>query len=274
MDRSKPKVSVILPVFNAENYLKDSIQSILNQSYRNYEVIAVDDGSSDNSLAILRQYEEELPNFKVIVNQENKGNSFTLNQAIDASKGEYTMRMDADDIIDDDKIKKQVTFLAKNPDIDVVGCGYHRITNNGEILFTRNVPVSHKDIVKLLDFRKFWISGPNFEITDGTLMAKTSWFKKWKYDANIFYSQDFELICRSLSASKFANLSEALYYYRIGSGVTANHNAQKVACKVKKQAIKNNQFEFSIVDRFLLNLSLALRPFLYRITILFHKIKN
>jgi len=270
-----PKVSVILPVYNAEKFLNEAIISIANQTFKDFEIIAIDDGSSDNSYNNLLSYKNMFSNIIIERNQKNMGNSYTLNKAIMLSKGEYIMRMDADDIIESIKIQKQLNFLMNNPDIDAVGCSYKRINPVGKKLFIHLVPTSHCEIINLINFRKFFISGPNFEITDGTLMAKAEWFKRWKYDENVYYAQDFDLICRSLSTSKFANLSDVLYSYRISSGVTANISAQISACKVKWSSLKKVPSSiFSKKVKIISYISLFFRPFFYIVIHLYHIIKN
>lgn len=271
-DKRFPLVSILFPVYNSEKYLQESIDCIVAQTYENYEVIAVDDGSTDNSYDLLQQLLLYTKSHVLVRNDINKGNSYSLNVAIENSSGEYLMRFDADDLMNPNKIEMQVEVLLNNPNIDVVGCSYDRISENGKFLFRRLVPIDNNKIVKLISIRKFFLSGPNFEITDGTIMARKEWFRKYKYDENIFFAQDFNLIARSLSKTKFANISDSLYSYRVGSGVTANFGAQIAACKVKWNSIKNIPRKYlSLSNRLISFVSLFFRPLFYLLIILFHK---
>ena len=114
---SFPLVSVVLPVYNAENYLKEAIDSILNQTYENFELIVIDDGSKDHSLEIISNYKDK--RIKVLDNEKNHGIVYTLNKGIENSTGKYILRMDADDISLPDRIEKQVEFMERHPDIGI-----------------------------------------------------------------------------------------------------------------------------------------------------------
>lgn len=269
MKKYSPLVSIILPVYNCEPYLNQCLDSLVEQTYENIEIIAIDDCSSDNSLERLKKINDD--RLRVLSNEINKGMSATLNTAIACCSGEFIMRMDGDDFIDKTKVEKQIDFLMQNPDIDVVGCNYARVTLDGNHVHYSDNPQKSVDISKLLSLRKFFLSGPNFSITDGTLMAKASWFKRYQYDPQIFYSQDFDLISRALGNSKFANLKEPLYFYRQGSGVTANLKAQLISCLVRYRSISRIR-DLSIAVRAVCYISLAIRPASYMLIYLYYKL--
>ncbi|MEQ4894891.1 glycosyltransferase family A protein, partial [Escherichia coli] len=115
MEDTKELITVIMPVYNAEKYIYESIKSILVQSYSNFEFIIINDGSKDSSGKIIENF---LDDTRIrYINRENKGLVFTLNEAISLSRGNYIARMDADDISHPLRLEKQLNFLLENPDI-------------------------------------------------------------------------------------------------------------------------------------------------------------
>ncbi|MBI3134185.1 MAG: glycosyltransferase family 2 protein [Bacteroidetes bacterium] len=136
-------VSIIMPVYNAEKFLKETVESMLNQTYTNFEFLIFNDGSTDGSLAILQQYTD--PRIRLIHSDQNKGYLHWLNAGITESKGKYIARMDSDDISMPDRLEKQVHFLEQNSHIAIVGTGivifndktgekpYHSLSSGQEI---------------------------------------------------------------------------------------------------------------------------------------------
>ena len=125
-------VSVVMSVYNSEKYLPEAIESILNQTYTNFEFIIINDGSTDNSLRIIKEYANKDKRI-IVISRENKGLIFSLNEGIEVSKGKYIIRMDADDISLPNRLKIQLDFMEKNKDIAI--CGTVAITfdeNNNE----------------------------------------------------------------------------------------------------------------------------------------------
>jgi glycosyltransferase involved in cell wall biosynthesis len=125
----KEKISIIMPVFNAEIYLKESIKSILEQSFSNFEFIIINDGSTDNSLNIINSYASK-DNRIVVLSRENRGLVESLNDGLSLAKGKYIARMDADDISNVYRLEKQIDFLEKNSDIDILGTQVNVIAND------------------------------------------------------------------------------------------------------------------------------------------------
>jgi len=123
-------VSIIMPVYNAEKYLRDAIDSMVIQSYPNIELIIINDGSTDSSELIIEEYAEKYPQI-VVVSRENKGLIKTLNEGIAIAKGEYIARMDADDISKYNRIEKQVAFMENNPEVMIAGCYFDILVENG-----------------------------------------------------------------------------------------------------------------------------------------------
>ena len=130
----KIEVSILLPVYNVSLYIEECLISLSNQTFINFEIIAIDDGSSDNSLVLLNKYSKHEPRLFVFENKLNKGISYTLNKGLKLCKGDYILRMDGDDVSDSKRIEKKIDFLKKNPQYDVVGCSMNTIDDKGVFL--------------------------------------------------------------------------------------------------------------------------------------------
>lgn len=126
------KVSIIIPVYNSEKYISRCLDSIINQSYKNIEVLVINDGSSDNSLKILKEYEKKYNNIKVI-DKENEGVAITRNKGIKLATGDYIMFIDNDDFIDSDYLESYINSVSN--DVDIVMGGYKRVNEKNKILF-------------------------------------------------------------------------------------------------------------------------------------------
>lgn len=223
-----PKVSVVISVYNADKFLREALDSIINQSYKNYELIIIDDCSTDNSRSILQEYADSYDIIKLVLNTENIGLTKNLNKAIQLSEGLYIARMDADDISMENRLKNQVDFLEANPNIDVVGSYALDIDENGKSLRINKVPVNHSDIVRMMPklcpmihptvlFRKKMLENINF------------------YNEKYRTSQDYELWFRASSKGVvFHNIPETLLKYRFDDNY------------VNRKSIKYRMNDFSI----------------------------
>lgn len=118
MELKKDLVSIVIPVYNAEKYIEEAIQCILNQTYQEWEIIFVDDGSSDESLSIIEEYLKKEKRMHLYQNSENRGPAYTRNRGIKKAQGRYLAYLDADDLWDADKLEKQVRFMQKK------GCAF------------------------------------------------------------------------------------------------------------------------------------------------------
>ena len=137
---SSPRITVLMPVYNCELYIKEAIDSILNQSFSDFEFIIIDDASSDSTVSIIKAYDD--PRIQLIVKQQNSGYTNSLNYGLSIAKGEYIARMDGDDISFSERFEKQIAFLDKNP--DVVLCGtFFKIIGMDKVIV---VPEGHEDI--------------------------------------------------------------------------------------------------------------------------------
>ena len=213
-----PLVSVIIPCFNSEKYVDEAIESILQQSYKNIEIIITDDASTDMTYAKLEKFAQIDDRVNLIHHDSNKGLVYTLNEMIDIASGDYIARMDSDDVSDENRINKQVCFMQNNPDIDVCGSNALIIDKNGKILGKRILPTSNGDIRELISIIN--------DMVHPSIMGKAGIFKENKYDPNYIHAEDYELWCRLLFEGKylFANIADYLIKYRISEGQVSQKN--------------------------------------------------
>lgn len=203
---SIPLVSVGIPFLNCENCLLNSVRSIFAQAYTNWELILVDDGSTDSSLDIARSIDDPRVRF-LPPDGRNRRLPARLNQITRAAKGDYVARMDADDLCSPKRIEKQLELFQKDPKLDVVGTGMIYLDLDDIPLGDSFAPASHAEICSR-PTRKFGLCHPS-------IMAKKSWYEKNRYDESLPVAQDFDLWLHTYKHSKFANVPEPLYYYRL-----------------------------------------------------------
>ena len=139
----KSKISIILPTFNSENYVKNTLQSILSQNYKNYELIIIDNISTDNTINIINSYKKKIK--LKIIQKKTKNLAEALNIGINESSGEFIARIDADDLVRKKRFSKRVAFLERNTDYDIVGTNAFRFKNN--IIFVKPFLINYDDIL-------------------------------------------------------------------------------------------------------------------------------
>lgn len=199
---SIPCISVILPVFNSAGFVGGALESILGQSFKDFEVIVIDDGSTDDSLEVVNSFKDE--RIIVLRNAKNLGLVESLNKAVEYCKGKYIARMDADDICASDRLKIQYDFMEAHPDVDVAGT---YLLTFGAIEQSWQPPTSHEDIHCGMLFSNM--------IYHPTVIAKSYVFKE-KYDPSFLASEDYELWLRLINKGyRFANVPEFLLRYRV-----------------------------------------------------------
>lgn len=203
-----PKVSVVMSIYNGQNYLNEAIDSILNQKFIDFEFIIIDDGSTDNSAEIIRRYKDSRI---VFIQQENRGLMAALNVGINAAQGKYIARMDQDDISLPERLEKQVHYLDTNPHICVVGSWWKNINENNAFLGYTRVPVHDYECAFMM-FEK----GEN-PVGHPCVLYRTAAIRMLGgYSPEYKNAEDVELWFR-LNAHGFqiANIPEALILYRI-----------------------------------------------------------
>jgi glycosyltransferase involved in cell wall biosynthesis len=204
MAKSDPKISILLPVFNAEKTLAAAIRSILFQTCGDWELIILDDGSSDNSLQIARSFEDS--RIRIISDGRNMKLPSRLNQGIELSRGKFIARMDADDISYPDRLDVQLCFLDANSEIDLVGSRIIIFNDDGNVIGTYPYRQKHSDIC-IHPWKGFYFPHP-------TWMGKASWFKSNLYQIDANRMEDQDILLRTYKKSQFECLPVFLLGYR------------------------------------------------------------
>lgn len=210
-----PKITVLMPVYNCELYIKEAIDSILNQTFTDFEFLIIDDASTDETVSVIKEYKDS--RIKLIEKPVNTGYTNSLNYGLKEAKGEYIARMDGDDISLPERFAKQVAFLDSNPDVILCGTLY-QIIGTDKIC---NHPLTHEEIkVKL-------ISG--CYIAHPTVMFRkvTFYFYNLEYDPNMEPAEDYDLWTRIVFLGEMANIGEVLLYYRVHSQQTSKARSER-----------------------------------------------
>lgn len=202
--QNQPLISVIMPAYNAEKYIQEAIDSILNQSYANFELLIFDDGSSDSTRSIIESYNDE--RIKKIFTDKNGGVVAARNHCIDLAKGKYIALMDADDIASHDRFEKQLTLLEAG-ECDVCGSEHWNLNQSTGALKGSKDRHSDADLRALLSVY--------CTMCNSAVMARAEMMKQYKYDVSIPVAEDYYLWVQLAAAGyQFANLRERLVTYR------------------------------------------------------------
>lgn len=200
----RPLVTIGLPAHNAALYLPLALGSILAQTLHDWELIAVDDGSTDETLSILRAVSD--PRIRVIAGEKRLGLSARLNQIAREARGEFLARMDADDLMHPSRLEKQLAALNEQPQLDGIGCGLVVLDRHLRPVGVRQMPEMHEQIC----------AQPlrGIKLVHATFVARTQWFRSHPYNEANFSCEDWELWLHTYGSSRFGNLALPLYYYR------------------------------------------------------------
>jgi len=208
MKNDRPLISIILPIHNSSAYLRGSIKSLLSQSYKNIEILAIDDDSKDGSYKILREFTRKDKRFKVKRNVKRYGIGITLNRLIKKAKGGYIAFMDAEDVSAKDRLKKQLLFLKSNPQVVAVGTQCFFVDKNEKKLGKSKFPKENENIYSSP------LHGISMQLE--TVMINRNLLPKdvlrFTTKSNPFIYSDVFL--KLLPYGKFANLRNYLHYHR------------------------------------------------------------
>ena len=202
-------VSVIMPVHNGEAYLREAIGSILNQTFRDFELILIDDASDDHTPEIIKEYADT--RIRILTNAGNQGLTRNLNRAVDIAEGRYIARMDADDIALPERLARQVAFMEKHPDHGLCGTWAKTFGAYEEPV---NFPTRHEELKCCLLFQN--------PVVHPSVMFRAAIIKKIRYDETLRVAQDYELWQRIARHTKIANLPEYLLRYRVHETSTSS----------------------------------------------------
>ena len=226
-----PYVTIAIPFYNSESFLEYAVLSVINQTYTDWELLLIDDGSTDSSLKIAKRYQSN--KIRVISDGMNKGLVFRLNQSVELAQCTYYARMDADDIMHIDRIKTQIEFMTNHPDVDVVGSDIYTIDDKNNI-----IACATKGHIPYTPIRSF--SHP-------TIMGKTDWFRNNRYDSNYIRCEDSELWLRTYRYSVFRNITTPLLFYR-EYGVPTFSKYLKSQLSVLKIYLRPKKYKINIIS--------------------------
>lgn len=204
---SESSITILLPVFNASRTLQKAISSIVNQSFRNWELLVLDDASTDESLRIASSIGDQ--RIRVVAQGQIPGLAARLNQGIDLARGKYIARMDADDIAFPERLARQVEFLESHPEIDLLGTRALVFRDDGSVVGLLPFAQSHDEICT-----RPW---NNIPLAHPTWMGRAEWFQRHRYAMPEYRrAEDQELLLRAFRTSTFACLPDVLLAYRQG----------------------------------------------------------
>lgn len=229
-----PLISVVIPVYNAERFLPQAIESVLGQTYRNLEVILVDDCSQDTSREIMKRYADKDQRIRLLFNEINQGVAKTRNAGIQAAVGEYIALLDSDDVWEYDKLERQLALMQKE-EADIIYCSLDFIDEDGRT-------IKHPFIVpQTTDYQKMLVK---CVFTCSTIFVRSDLLKQHPFKAN-YYHEDFLLWMELLSLSvKAAGCPEILMHNRQVKGSRSNNklHAAKERWKIYRHALHLNFF--------------------------------
>jgi len=201
-----PKVTVLLPVYNTEKFVRQAIESILGQTFTDFELLIIDDASSDNTLRIVKLFSD--PRIRIIENKQNLKLAKTLNIGLKEARGEYVARMDDDDIAISERFEKQIAYLDSQVDISLAGTAITFIDEDGEFGSSREVPQTSVGTAYELMY-----GNPIFH--SSIMFRKSDIISIGGYDESFDYAQEYDLYIRLLeSGYKVANINQVLMYFR------------------------------------------------------------
>ena len=240
-----PKVTVLMSVYNGEKYLEEAVNSILNQTFEDFEFLIINDGSTDRTLSKLKNYSDS--RIKILNNEKNLGLTRSLNIGLKRSKGKYIARMDADDVSMPERLKEEIEFLDSHEDYAAVGTFVYVLDENSEIIRRSKNPIEDAEIRENLVYGNC--------INHGSVMLRKSCLLDvGYYNETMVRSQDYELWIRLSKKYRLSNLPEYLYKWR-------EHKKNIEAKYIKEQRIfvilaivKNNVLSAKQATRHFINI--------------------
>ena len=231
---SEPKVSIIIPTYNQSQYLEEAVESVLNQTYKNIEIIIVDDGSTDNTPEVIKSFDNKI----IYIQQKNKGASGARNTGIKKANGQYIAFLDSDDLWLKNKLEKQIKFIQNNPEIGLLGTGCYQMIDINKMIYKKIFPAKNEILQKdLIKYNPF--------IQSSVMIKKDVFNSIGLYDEKFKESEDYDLWLRIAQKYKVANLEQALVtkkYYAEGLSKHKDNKQLYFALKAKNNAIKRGQY--------------------------------
>jgi glycosyltransferase involved in cell wall biosynthesis len=247
----QPLVTVAMPVYNAGKYLRLAVLSIVRQTFTDWELLIVDDGSTDDALQGIADIDDA--RIRILRDGMNKGLAARLNECIDLARGKYFARMDQDDVSYPERFKCQINALKKDPLLDLVTVRALAIGSDNEPISLFPYIGKHKEICA-----RPWVG---FYLPHPTWMGKTSWFREYRYTLpGPYYSEDMDLLLRSYKNSRFGMVPDVLFAYRVRRDIVWQKQirARKAVFSIQLQAFsQTGQWNFVCLAALVLILRIA-----------------
>jgi hypothetical protein len=221
-----PAVSVVLPVYNAERWLRESVGSILSQTLRDFELVAIDDGSTDRSGEILAELAKSDARVRVLTHERNRGLIATLNRGLSAARAPLVARHDADDVALPERLGRQVEFLSRHPEVGVLATSHIRVDQRGRRIVCRP-PAGDTEIRWKLLLGNSWCH-PTIMLRRELVSGETEVYRDFRH------AEDFELWVRLLAKSRGATLPEPLVQIREHEASVSKQNLAEQASMVDR----------------------------------------
>lgn len=236
----KPLVNVIMPAFNGEKYIGDAIESVLNQTYDNFELVIVEDQSTDNTLNVIQRYKD--PRISLYVNSKNKGIAYSTNLGISNSVGKYIALLDDDDIALKQRLEWQVEFLEDHDEIDILGGRTAYIDKDGKFIRYLKEPIYNSKYIKanLLFYNK--------KFANGTTMMRRSFIEEnsLKYQDGCLGMQDFKFFMDSSKVGTITSIDHLIHLKRIHE---EQETARRMKFHTKQRAELYAQFQRESIEK-------------------------
>lgn len=246
MSKNKPLVSVVMPAFNVEKYIREAIESIRNQTLKDFELIIINDASTDKTLSIVKSYVKKDPRIRLLKNSKNLQIATSLNKGIKYAGSNIIARMDPDDISYPDRLKIQYEYLKNHPKIAVVGADMIIISQDGKIVSKREYPTTSQELKKVM-FRYSPFAHP-------VVMFRKDIFERLGgYDIKMVPCEDINLWFQIGVKHEFASIPKTLLKYRM-IFVSNSHKSLKslelLGLRIKLKAIREYGYKPSLYDMF------------------------
>ncbi len=239
MTKAPPRVSVCIPVFNREAYIGAAIQSVLAQDYADFELLLIDDGSTDDSIATIRRHDD--PRVRLVCNESNLGIPATRNRALELARGEYLAWLDSDDRMTAGRLARQVRFLDQHPQVCMVGGWLRRFNDAGRFVGLQTKPLVHEQLRATLLFRT--------SHANTTVMARTATLRRFGHQLDFTLASDHDLLERLSGRCHLANLPWILGHQREHLGRATKASRERLL-----------QAKYRLIDRQLRALGITASP--------------
>jgi glycosyltransferase involved in cell wall biosynthesis len=214
-----PDLSIIMPVYNTVSYLGESVESVLSQSFTDFELIIIDDASTDGSAELLNNFRDD--RIKILTNTQNKGIVFSRNRGLNEAQGNFIAQFDSDDVARPDKFEKQIDFLKRNPDFGMVGSWVRMIDSEGKLIKQKwRLPAKPHLIPAIMLFRNYFVQS--------TIVARHGAIPEGGYKTGYDVVEDYKMWIEIANKYKVWNLPEYLVNYRVHGSSATNSDSTRL----------------------------------------------